>query len=301
VLGLVLSACAGAEPTLAAPCPPGPNRASLEPWISDRSVGSESTPLRDVRGPFPVLHVFAVSLVGEIDNTNLTPPAGVPFRRDGQTLIVAPKTAGPLPLAATWTEREGNGTCEGSTTVTLPIAPLTEKPRVRFTRFNATDRPLVEFTVRIARSQLATVGPLTIRVKVGTRSRAPGGRVPALFTLPVAPLELGAREPRSGLLARRSARVGGFFIRGLSAFDADNFEQIPVPSGGTGAQVKLAFDGTGRTVGGRYRRGVLARRGLVVEVVQGGRVLGRLSTGILCVNPGNTVPRCRLPGYRTRS
>jgi hypothetical protein len=299
---LVVGACGSATPARAAPCPPDPDRGPPTVFLKDRSANGDETPLADFKGPLPLLHIFEVSLVGSVENVSLQPPGGVPFRRDGtRTLIVAPTVAGPLAIAATWTEQRGNVTCEGSTTITLPIAPLTQRPRVRFTKFNATDRPLLEFTVRIARGQLAEVGLLTIRVKVGTRSFAPRGRVPALFTLPLAPLALDARPPRSGFLARRSARVRGFAIQGLSAFDEDNFEQIPVPLGGTGAQVKLSFDGTGRTVGGRYRRGVLARRGLVVEVVQGGRVLGRLSTGILCINPGNTVPRCRTPGYRTRS
>ena len=224
----------------------------------------------------------------------------MPFRRDGQTLDHLPE--GSLarcrspPRGPNARERHG----EGSTTVTLSIAPLTEKPRVRFSRFNASDRPLVEFTVRVARGQLSGNGGPDHDSREGrdTVSLRPVVST-ALFTLPIA----GARRP--GLPERPAGHArhesAEFSSAVSSAFDPDNFaEQIPVPAGGTGGEVKLSFDGTGRTVNGR-RRGVLARRGLVVEVVQGGRVLGRLSTGILCVNPGNTVPRCRLPGYRTRS
>jgi hypothetical protein len=92
-------------------------------------------------------------------------------------------------------------------------------------------------------------------------------------------------------------------VSALSAFDPSNNEQIPVPAGGTGAQATFFFDGTGPTVPSRlgpvYRDGVLSRRGLVVEVLQGGHLLGRLSTGILCEHPPNGGVYCRLPGYRS--
>ena len=81
----MLGAFVDTEPALAAPCPPGPNRASFEPWIRDRSVlSSDSTPLKDFKGPLPVLHRYEVSLVGDIDNTSLTPPAGCPSDATGR-------------------------------------------------------------------------------------------------------------------------------------------------------------------------------------------------------------------------
>jgi hypothetical protein len=289
---------------LAAPCQPRPDRPTAEVWVEDRSsLQDEAMPLAQRRAPLPLLHAFRVSIVG-VDDVNIQAPAGVPFSRDGHDLIVAPKVAGPLVLPATWTEPLGNGRCEDSSNITLQIAPLTERPRVRFTKFSAIDRPQLEFIVRIARGPLGDAGPIAIRARVGTRASAPRGKRKALFTLPLGLPALGAKKPLSGRLAFKRAKLRGFGIVGQSAFDETNFDQIPVPSGGgTGAQVTLDFDGTGRKVrsqfGSFYRRGVLARRGLVLEVVQRGRVLGRLSTGILCVNPGNTVPRCRTPGYRT--
>jgi hypothetical protein len=90
----------------------------------------------------------------------------------------------------------------------------------------------------------------------------------------------------------------------LSAFEPGNAYQVPVPSGGSGARITFVFDGTGRKLHNRfgtfYRTGVLARRGLDIEIVQDGRLLGRMGSGILCVSPRNTgFPHCRLPGYRT--
>jgi hypothetical protein len=280
---VVLATAWTAQPALAAPCPP-----DRQPSVFVKDViSSDEVLLETLRSSLPPLRTLDVALTGDIDNVNLQPPAGSTFRRDGtRALRIVPKAAGPLAIAATWTAPEGNGTCEGAMTITLPIGSLDRKPRVRFKRFNAIDRPLVEFTVLVDRGPFADGSPVTVRARVGTRAAPPGGRPPALFTLGLAPPEvLSGDPPRSGYLSRRSARRLGFVIRGLSAFDADNSEQVDVPLRGTAAQIKFGLDGS------RF-----ARRGLVLEIVQRGRVLGRLSTGILCSRA-----RCRLPGYRTRS
>jgi hypothetical protein len=250
-------------------------------------IESEELRLDSLRSPLPQLRAVDVTLSGGVDNVNLTPPAGLTFRRlSSRTLRIVPKAAGPLPIAATWTLTEAGETCEGAMTITLPIGALDRRPRVRFRRFNAIDRPLVEFTVLVDRGPFADGAPLTIRARAGTRAAPPSGRPPVLFTLGLAPpVVLTGDPPRSGYVSRRSARRLGFVIRGLSAFDEENSEQLDVPALGTAAELKFGLNGA-----------LLARRGLVVEIVQRGRVLGRLATGILCGRM-----RCQLPGYRTRT
>jgi hypothetical protein len=303
----VLAAPAAAH---AAPCPPGgPDRPGYTVYVKDANdLRDDATPIEERNKPLPLLHTFEVSMsfqqigattAGDVD---IEAPAGVPSRHDGQTLEFAPQAAGQIVLTATWTETGVNPTCTGSATIPLQIAALSERPRVKFLRFSASDRPLIELTMRVARGALGDARPLVIRAKVGRRASAPSGTPGTLFTLPFGLPSFGTKPPRSGRLALRTAKRSGIAIRAQSVFDEQNFDQVPVPTGGTGAQVTLSFDGTGRKVrnqfGSFYRRGVLSRRGLVLEAVQGGKVLARLRTGILCVNPGNSVPRCRFPGYK---
>jgi hypothetical protein len=295
------------------PCPPGgPDRPTYTVFVKDASdIQDEDGPLEERRKPLPLLHTFNVSMgFHEMSGTQASPadiqaPAGVPSRHDLHTLVFAPQSAGAITLTATWTETGIHPTCTGSATIPLQIAALSEPPRVKFVRFNASDRPLIGLTMRVARGALGDARPLVIRVKVGRRASAPSGRPGTLFTLPFGLPSFGTKPPRSGRLALRTAKRSGIAIKAQSVFDEQNFDQVPVPTGGTGAEVTLSFDGTGRKVrnqfGSFYRRGVLSRRGLVLEAVQGGKVLARLRTGILCVNPGNTVPRCRFPGYKTTS
>ena len=307
VLVAVLAAPAAA---FAAPCPPGgPDRPGYTVYVKDANdLQDDSTPIEERRKPLPLLHTFEVSMgfqqIGatDVSGIDIEAPAGVPSRHDGQTLEFAPPSPGQIVLTATWTETGVHPTCTGSTTIPLQIAALTERPRVKFIKFSASDRPLIQLTMRVAREALGDARPLVIRVKVGRRSSAPSGTPGTLFTLPFGLPSFGPKPPRSGRLALRTAKRSGIAIRAQSVFDEQNFDQVPVPTGGTGAEVTLSFDGTGRKVrnqfGSFYRRGVLSRRGLVLEAVQGGKVLARLRTGILCVNPNGSVPRCRFPGYK---
>jgi hypothetical protein len=296
---------------LAAPCPDDPERPADTWYVQDDTTHGDEWTGDQIARPLPLLHAYRVSLnpgvsrsSTDVNDLMLTPPDGVPLTRDGHTVIVAPKSAGPLVITATWTEHSGfDPDCSRSASITLDIRALTERPVVRVKKFIATDRPLVILTVTVTRSPFGVAEPVTLRAKVGRKASAPSGTPKSLFSLPFGMPAFGTKAPSSGLLARRSAKLSGVKVSALSAFDPENVEQIPVPSGGTTAQATFFFDGTGRKVRNRfgsfYRTGVLARRGLLVDVVQGGTVLGTMRTGILCVNPRSGGPRCRLPGYRT--
>jgi hypothetical protein len=300
-----------ATPTLAhaASCPVDPNRAPDTWFVRDQTTHQDLTDAQ-IAQPIPLLHAYEVSLnpgtsSGYTQNNDvlLSPPAGVPLTRDGQSVIVAPKAAGPLPISASWTESTGNDpACSRTSALTLNVAPLTQRPQVRITKFVASGEPFVSFTVRVSRSAFGVADPIALRAKAGRRASAPRGRPHTLFTLPLGLPQFGSKPPRSGLLARHSAKLAGIRVSALSAFDEQNPEQINVPTGGTGAQVTFSFDGTGRKVHNRfgsfYRIGVLSRRGLLVQVVQDGHVLGQLRTGIKCVAFRTGGVRCLLPGYK---
>jgi hypothetical protein len=93
-----------------------------------------------------------------ISDLVLTPPAGVPFTRDGHAVI-----------AATWTEQSGaDPACSRTAGQTLEIAPLTERPVVRVTRHLWSDRPWVSFTVTVTRSQFGVPDPIVLgRLRTG--------------------------------------------------------------------------------------------------------------------------------------
>jgi hypothetical protein len=299
------------EMAAAAPCPADPNRSPDVWFVRDQTTHQDLTDAQIAR-PLPLLHAYEVSLdpgmssgAASINDLLLTPPAGVAFKRDGHSVILAPDTAGPLTTTASWTESNGvDPDCTRTSSLTLTIAALTQRPQVHITKHVYSDRPMVSFTVRVARSAFGMAAAIAIRAKVTRHASPPSGPARALFTLPLGLPPFGAQAPSSGLLAHRSVRVTGIGVSGVSAFDPLNTEQIPVPTGGTGAQVTLTFDGTGRKLHNRfgsfYRNGVLSRRGLAVQVVQDGTVIGQLRTGIICVNvPNHGAPRCHLPGYTT--
>ena len=295
----------------AAACADDPERPADSWYVQDETTHGDEWTGDQIARPLPLLHGYRVSLnpglsrsSTDVNDLVLTPPDGVPFTRDGHAVIVAPQAAGPLVITATWTEHSGfDPDCSRSATVTLDIRALTERPTVRVTKFVATDRPLVSFTVTVTRSPFGVADPIVLRAKVGRKASAPSGRPKPLFSLPFGLPPFGSKAPSSGLFARRSASLGGVKVSARSAFDPQNVEQVPVPEGGTAAQATLVFDGTGRKVRNRfgsfYRNGVLSRRGLVVDVLQGESILGSMRTGILCVNPRGGGPRCRLRGYRT--
>ena len=85
----------------------------------------------------------------------------------------------------------------------------------------------------VARGQFGSPDPVAVSAKVGpSRKSTLPGRHAVLFTLPLDLPPFGAAPPSSGLLARRSAKLGGVQASGLSAFEPGNAYQIPVPSGG---------------------------------------------------------------------
>ncbi len=308
VLGAALGGPAGAH---AAVCPQDPQRPADTWYVTDATTHQELTPAQ-IAGALAPLHSYRVSLSPgssssgsvQVSELVLTPPAGAAFTREGHAVIVSAQSPGPLTISGSWSERDGvDPDCTRSATLTLNIAALSERPNLRFTRHIYSDRPLVDFTITVARGPLGVPDPVVVRAKVGGKASPPTGQHAVLFTLPLGLPPSGPAPPASGLLARRSAKLGGVRASGLSAFESNAY-QVPVPAGGSGARITFAFDGTGRKVRNRfgsfYRQGVLARRGLDVEILQDGDLLGRLSTGILCVAPRNTgFPRCRLPGYRT--
>jgi hypothetical protein len=296
----------------ASSCPQDPQRSSDTWYVTDETTHEELTSEQLAR-PLPALHSYSVSLtpgspsasIVEVTELLLTPPAGVPFTREGHSVITTPQTAGALVVSAAWTEHGGVGPdCTRAATLTLNIAPFTASPAVRFKRRVYSDRPLVDFTIAVTRDQLGNPDPIVVRAKVSGLASAPTGQLSVLFTLPLGLPPFGTTPPKSGLLAHRAGKLDGVQATALSAFDSDNVEQIAVPPGGTGARIDFSFDGTGRKlhnnrIGAFYREGVLARRGLAVELTQDGKLLGRLSTGIICASHhAQGPPRCQLPGYR---
>jgi hypothetical protein len=301
-----------ATPALAhaAACSSDPNR-SPDTWFVRDEVTHQDLTDAQIAQPLPLLHSYEVSLnpgasSGYSSNNDLllNAPAGVPISRDGHSLIVAPTAAGPLPISASWTETNGvDPACSRASVLNLNVGALSQTPAVRVSKFVASDRPFVSFTVTVSRGAFGIADPISLKARATKRASAPRRGARTLFTLPLGLPAFGSKPPRSGLSAHHRKKLAGITVAAFSAVDPDNFEQIPVPAGGSSAQATFSFDGTGRKVrnkfGSFYRNGVLSRRGLLMQVVQDGKLIGQLRTGIKCVNvPNHGAPHCRLPGYK---